>query len=79
MTLWQHADELEQEQQQMGMWINSKNVMACMECGSNFSLLTRKVSTLCLAFHAALSLSLSLSLSPASLQVLWKSLLQQVL
>ena len=45
VTLWQHADELEQEQQQMGKWINSKTVTACMECTVTFSLRVRKVTT----------------------------------
>ena len=43
VTLWQHADELEQEQQQFGKWINSKNITACMECAVTFTLRIRKV------------------------------------
>jgi chromosome segregation ATPase len=42
VTLWQHADELEEEQQRMGTWVNSKGVTECMECGTAFTLLTRK-------------------------------------
>ena len=45
VTLWQHADELEEEQQRMGKWVNSKGVTECMECGTAFTLLTRKVSS----------------------------------
>ena len=45
VTLWQHADELEEEQQRMGRWVNSKGVTECMECGTTFTLLTRKVDS----------------------------------
>ena len=43
MTLWQHADELEQEQVSMGTWIDDKDVSDCMACGSNFTAFKRKV------------------------------------
>ena len=43
VTLWQHADELEQEQVSMGTWIDSKDVVDCMGCGSNFTAFKRKV------------------------------------
>ena len=43
MTLWQHADELEQEQVSMGMWIDSKDVADCMGCGANFTAFKRTV------------------------------------
>lgn len=46
VTLWQHADELEQEQIAMGVWINEKTVQNCMACDLAFTLLSRKVSTL---------------------------------
>ena len=43
VTLWQHADELEQEQVSMGTWIDSKDIMDCMGCSANFSAFKRKV------------------------------------
>ena len=46
VTLWQHADELEQEQLQMGTWVNSKQVTECMECACVFTVFTRKVCVL---------------------------------
>jgi hypothetical protein len=45
VTLWQHADELEQEQVSMGTWIDSKDVVDCMGCGSNFTAFKRKVQS----------------------------------
>ena len=44
VTLWQHADALEQEQIAMGEWIDDKTVLHCMACNTLFSLLSRKVS-----------------------------------
>ena len=46
VTLWQHADELEQEQIAMGTWINDKAVTECMACGTAFTVFHRKVSSL---------------------------------
>ena len=46
VTLWQHADELEQEQVAMGTWINDKAVTECMACSTTFTMFHRKVSTL---------------------------------
>ena len=46
VTLWQHADELEQEQVAMGTWINDKAVTQCMACSTTFTMFHRKVSTL---------------------------------
>ena len=43
VTLWQHADELEQEQVSMGMWIDSKDVTDCRGCGANFTAFKRTV------------------------------------
>ena len=43
VTLWQHADELEQEQVAMGTWIDDKTVTECMGCDQTFSVFNRKV------------------------------------
>jgi len=42
VTLWQHADELEQEQVSLGIWIDDKTVTGCMGCGATFSIFNRK-------------------------------------
>ena len=52
VTLWQHADELEQEQVSMGTWIDSKDVTDCMGCGSNFTAFKRKVRRCKMQNHA---------------------------
>ena len=44
VTLWQHADDLEQEQVAMGRWLESKDITECMNCNLTFTMFTRKVS-----------------------------------
>ncbi len=44
MTLWQHADDLEQEQVSKGKWIDSRTVSQCMGCEVLFTVFNRKVS-----------------------------------
>ena len=46
MTLWKHADDLEQEQLSRGEWLESRLVLECMGCSSIFSVFTRKVRSL---------------------------------
>lgn len=46
VTLWQHADKLEQEQVAKGTWINEKSIPECMGCGITFSVFNRKVGDL---------------------------------
>ena len=46
VTLWQHADKLEQEQVAKGTWINEKSIPECMGCGMTFSVFNRKVGDL---------------------------------
>ncbi len=46
VTLWQHADDLEQEQIAMGTWLDSKDITECMNCNLTFTIFTRKVSVL---------------------------------
>ena len=46
VNLWQHADELEQEQVSKGVWIDSRMVAACMGCKTAFTIFNRKVCCL---------------------------------
>ncbi|XP_019854093.1 PREDICTED: FYVE and coiled-coil domain-containing protein 1-like [Amphimedon queenslandica] len=42
VSLWQHADELEQEQVAKGQWLDSRDVVNCMGCKIIFSMFNRK-------------------------------------
>lgn len=43
VSLWQHADELEQEQVAKGIWLDSREVTDCMSCQVPFTIFNRKV------------------------------------
>lgn len=50
VSLWQHADELEQEMVAKGNWIDSSDVDCCMGCSGPFGLFSRKVGDVHLLF-----------------------------
>ena len=43
VNLWQHADELEQEQVAKGIWLDSRDITDCMGCKTLFTIFNRKV------------------------------------
>lgn len=56
MNLWQHADELEQEQVAKGIWIDSRDILHCMGCALLFTMFNRKVYMTCSLYRMVSSL-----------------------